>query len=76
MALIRFKRGTVAQLQSAASANDLVEGEPYFITDVGGGMIAVGTGVDSYVFSGVLVLEHDDPVPSGYVGMIARLPAP
>ena len=46
MALIRFKRGTRAQIDAAAGANGLHAGEPYLFTDEGA--VAVGTGVDEY----------------------------
>ncbi len=39
--LIKLKRGTRAQLDAAAALGQLVEGEPYLITDEG--RIAVGT---------------------------------
>lgn len=38
---IRFKRGTRAQIETAAAANGLAAGEPYLITDEGN--IAVAT---------------------------------
>ena len=47
MALIRFKRGTRAQIDAAAGSNGLHAGEPYLFTDEG--VVAVGTGVDGYV---------------------------
>jgi len=46
MATIKFKRGTRAQLDAAASANGLIEGEPYYITDEE--IIAIGTSENSY----------------------------
>ncbi len=47
MALIRLKRGTRAQLQSAASGGELHEGEPYYVTDEE--RFAVGTGSSGFV---------------------------
>lgn len=47
MANIRIKRGTRAQLNAAAAASGLSEGEPYLVTDGPG--LALGTGVDTYV---------------------------
>jgi hypothetical protein len=44
---LRIKRGTRAQLDSAASAGDLLAGELYLITDEG--RIAVGTASSGYV---------------------------
>lgn len=46
MALIQFKRGTRAQIDAAAGANQLAVGEPYLITDEG--RVAVGTGAATY----------------------------
>jgi len=46
MATLRVKRGTRAQLNAAAAADWLSQGEPYLITDEG--RLAVGTGSDSY----------------------------
>lgn len=45
-AQIRFKRGTLAQLNAAATANQLVQGEPYFITDTN--EIAIGLTASTY----------------------------
>lgn len=45
--LLKIKRGTRAQLNSAVSANALNLGEPYLITDEG--RIAVGTGSNTFV---------------------------
>jgi hypothetical protein len=70
MAVIRFKRGTLAQLVAAAGANGLREGEPYHVTDLD--MTAVGTSVSTYRFDGVLALGELDPVPSGYNGAVSR----
>jgi phage-related tail fiber protein len=44
--LLKIKRGTRAQLNSAISANSLNLAEPYLITDEG--RIAIGTGSNSY----------------------------
>ena len=57
-------------LLNTASASNLTVGRSYYITDLG--MEAIGTGVDSYVFSGVLQLPTGDPVPNGYIGPIVR----
>lgn len=46
MASIQIKRGTRAQIESAKTANGLLNGEPYLITDES--RIAVGTGVSGY----------------------------
>lgn len=46
MALIRFKRGTRANLNSAASNNSLNQGEPYYTTD--DQRLAVGTTASAY----------------------------
>lgn len=46
MAAIRFKRGTRAQLNTAAAANSLAQGEPYLISDES--RVAVGTAASSY----------------------------
>lgn len=45
MANIRFKRGTAAQIASAAAANQLAVGEPYLVTDRK--TVAVGLGAGS-----------------------------
>lgn len=47
MAEIRFKRGTRAQIDAAAAADELKAGEPYLITDEG--RLALGTGAGEYV---------------------------
>jgi len=46
MAVIRFKRGTLAQLDAAATAEQLVAGEPYFVTDAP--IVAVGETATTY----------------------------
>lgn len=46
MASLRIKRGTLAQLQAAAAANQLKQGEQYLVTDYG--RVAVGLSVSSY----------------------------
>jgi hypothetical protein len=46
MAVIRFKRGTRAQIDSAASAGQLSEAEPYLLTDEG--RMALGLSATSY----------------------------
>lgn len=46
MANIRIKRGTRAQLNAAATANQLNTGEPYLISDEG--RSAVGTSAGTY----------------------------
>lgn len=69
-AVIRFKRGTLAQLVAAAGAAGLREGEPYHITDLD--MTAVGLSTTTYRFDGILPLDADDPVPTGYIGAISR----
>jgi hypothetical protein len=68
--VIRFKRGTLAQLVAAASAAGLREGEPYHITDLD--MNAIGLSTTTYRFDGILPLDADDPVPTGYIGAISR----
>lgn len=70
MAIIRQKRGTLAQLVTAAGAGQLLAGEPYWITDLE--MTAVGVSTTAYRFDGVLQLNETDPVPSGYTGAVAR----
>lgn len=45
--LLRIKRGTKAQLDTAAGANGLAAGEPYLVTDQGG-RLAVGTALGGY----------------------------
>ncbi len=46
MASIQIKRGTRAQIESAKTANSLLNGEPYLITDES--RLSVGTGVSGY----------------------------
>lgn len=46
MPTIRIKRGTQAQLDAAAAASQLADGEPYLIT--GANRLAVGTGPTGY----------------------------
>jgi len=43
---IRFKRGTKSQINTAATANQLAEGQPYLITDEN--RIAVGLSASTY----------------------------
>ena len=63
MAVIRFKRGTLAQLDAAAAANGLVQGEPYFVTDQN--KIALGTTVSTYLlFSPGPKITVSDTAPS------------
>lgn len=45
MATIQFKRGTQAELDSAAGNNELQPGEPYWID---GNKLAVGSGASDY----------------------------
>lgn len=45
-AVIKIKRGTQAQLDAAALAGSLREGEPYFVD---GGSLCIGTATDDYV---------------------------
>jgi hypothetical protein len=47
---LRFKRGTKAQIDTAAGSSGLVAGEPYLITDQGG-RLAVGTTTSAYVMA-------------------------
>lgn len=49
MAIIRFKRGSLAQIDAAAASGLLREGEPYYITGGSDDVLAVGTGPSSYV---------------------------
>lgn len=49
MAKIKIKRGTLAQLDTAAAANDLAAGEPYLVTD--SAQLAVGTAVGAYALA-------------------------
>lgn len=69
MAAIRFKRGTRAQLDAAASAGQLALGEPYVITDEDG--MAFGLGASSYMdleaamrtwASGMTVRKHQSVI--------------
>lgn len=68
--VIRFKRGTLAQLVAAAGAAGLREGEPYHITDLD--MNAIGLSTTTYRFDGVLQLDGSEPVPTGYIGAVTR----
>jgi hypothetical protein len=47
MALIRFKRGTRAQLEAAATAAQLQQAEPYYVTDEN--TLAVGSGTSKAI---------------------------
>lgn len=69
MPVIRFKRGTLSQLVAAATAAQLREGEPYYITDLD--MTAVGASTTTYRFDGVLQLDTGVPVPAGYIGAVS-----
>jgi hypothetical protein len=57
MAKIRFKRGTQAQLATAATANELLSGEPYLIDD---NSLGIGTGTGTYVKlgTGIFFINH------------------
>ena len=68
--MIRFKRGTLAQLVAAAGAAGLREGEPYHITDLD--MNAIGLSTTTYRFDGVLQLDDSEVVPTGYIGAVSR----
>jgi|694.fasta_scaffold100487_2 hypothetical protein len=68
--VIRFKRGTLAQLVAAAGAAGLREGEPYHITDLD--MNAIGLSTTTYRFDGVLQLDGSEAVPTGYIGAVSR----
>jgi hypothetical protein len=68
--VIRFKRGTLAQLVAAASAAGLREGEPYHIIDLD--MNAIGLSTTTYRFDGVLQLDDSEAVPTGYIGAVSR----
>lgn len=46
MPSLRIKRGTLAQLQAAAAANQLKQGEQYLVTDYD--RVAVGLSVSTY----------------------------
>ncbi|MDR1890138.1 MAG: discoidin domain-containing protein [Zoogloeaceae bacterium] len=46
MTRIRFKRGTLAQLDAAAAAGELAAGEPYYVTDMGA--VTIGTSATAY----------------------------
>jgi len=64
MALIQFKRGTQAELDTAATAVELNVGEPYYVTDVG--YVAIGVTTSTYVpapMSLLVVLESTDSDP-------------
>lgn len=65
MPLLKFKRGTRAQLNAAASGSLLNLGEPYLITDEG--RLAVGTDVNK--FSAVALESHSHP----YTGLTPDL---
>jgi hypothetical protein len=58
---IRVKRGTRAQLNTAAAANQLVVGEPYFISDEG--RFAIGKSASSYE---TFVKQSEDVPFPGY----------
>lgn len=49
MAQIRIKRGTLAQLNAAATAETLAVGEPYLVTDRA--QLAVGTSAGAYALA-------------------------
>lgn len=66
----------LSALVTTAAASGLTAGTTYFVTDVGGGMLALASDVDTYAFLGTLALDHDDAVPSGYIGHFTRTPAP
>jgi hypothetical protein len=56
MAQIRIKRGTRAQIDAAAAASQLAEGEPYLVTDEG--RMAVGIASDAYSDAAALGAEN------------------
>jgi hypothetical protein len=67
---------TLAELVNTATASELTPRRLYFVTDVGGGMVALASDVDTYAFLGTLALDHDDDVPTGYIGHFTRTPPP
>lgn len=66
----------LAGLVAAAAGSTLVQGLTYFVSDVGSGMLALASTDATYAFLGTLALDHDDPVPTGYIGHFTRTPAP
>lgn len=52
VATIRFKRGTLAEIDAAAGASGLIQGEPYAITDTD--QVAIGTSTTTYEIVGPL----------------------
>lgn len=70
MARIRFKRGTRAQLNTAAGASLLAQGEPYLISDES--RIAVGAAADAYK----AMMREDDPVVASQIHAATSKAAP
>lgn len=66
MAKIRFKRGTLAELNAAAAAGQLVEGEPYYVTNLY--TIGIGTSTTAYMLSAYSAHNHD----FNYLGITAK----
>jgi len=70
MAILKVKRGTKAQIDAAAVANQLLQGEPYLITDEG--RLAVGLTSGTYAAfaktSEVQALDADLTAISGLTG--------
>jgi hypothetical protein len=60
---IKVKRATRAQLNSAASSNQLIQGEPYLITDED--VIAIGTSTSTYEEYSKGSHVHSNVVPTG-----------
>ena len=70
MAAIRFKRGTRAQLNTAATANGLAQGEPYLISDES--RVAIGTAAGAYK----AFVREDDAVVAPQAHAAASKAAP
>lgn len=70
MALIKFKRGTYAQLLAAANAGQLNEGEPYLITDTGD--LAIGIDIHNFLLT-TLAAPSAVPPPLFYAPLLSDL---
>lgn len=57
MAILKFKRGSRAQLQTAAAASGLIQGEPYLVTDADDDL-AVGKDTSSFFTLGKALWER------------------
>lgn len=60
MPSLRIKRGTLAQLDAAATASGLKQGEQYLVTDYGG-RVAIGLSASTYKIEPRIYTQSTSP---------------